>query len=203
MPKRMSRTEWQRFLGGRRVAVLATIGDNGEPVLTPIWYLYRAGLVYMRTGARSVKAANIRRDPRVTLCIQDEQAPYRSVTVYGHASMIEEAEHGLGEAIARRYLGAIAGAAYVRTAREAVEQSAEITLVVHPEQAIIEPVAQQLLRAGQVAGAHSLEGRGDLSLLTGGQEAVQLHRFSPFNRLSQVPVDRAVREAAFCGDLLD
>ena len=35
MPKRMSRTEWQRFLGGRRVAVLATIGDNGEPVLTP------------------------------------------------------------------------------------------------------------------------------------------------------------------------
>lgn len=150
MPKRMSRTEWQRFLGGRRVAVLATIGDKGEPVLTPIWYLYRDGLVYMRTGARSVKAANVRRDPRVTLCIQDEQAPYRSVTVHGRASMIEEAEHGLGEAIARRYLGAIAGAAYVRTAREAVEQSAEITLVVHPERVATQDFSTETPMVGRL-----------------------------------------------------
>ncbi len=132
MPRRMVRSEWERFLAGRRVAVLATVGPQGQAVLTPIWYLYRDGLLYMRTGRDSVKAANVRRDQRVTVCVQDEQPPYRSVTVYGRASIGPEDE-ALGPEIARRYLGALAGAAYLRTAREAVEESAEVTLVVRPE----------------------------------------------------------------------
>src|SRR3972149_298749 len=106
MPKRMSRAEWERFLAGRHVAVLATLGPDGQPVLTPIWYLHRDGLLYMRTGQESAKAANVNRDPRVTVCIQDERPPNRSVTIRGHAS-IGTAEEGLDAAIARRYLGAV------------------------------------------------------------------------------------------------
>ncbi|HEU4758706.1 MAG TPA: pyridoxamine 5'-phosphate oxidase family protein, partial [Dehalococcoidia bacterium] len=78
-------------------------------MLTPIWYLYRDGLLYMRSGEASLKAMNVRRDPRVTVCVQDERPPYRSVTVYGRASL-EREEERLGAAIARRYLGAVAGA---------------------------------------------------------------------------------------------
>ncbi|MEE8384656.1 MAG: TIGR03618 family F420-dependent PPOX class oxidoreductase, partial [Dehalococcoidia bacterium] len=93
MPGRMSRAEWERFLAERRVAVLATLGPDGEPVLTPIWYLYRDGLLYMRTGRESVKARNVGRDPRVTVCVQDERPPYRSVSVHGRASVeVEEGE---------------------------------------------------------------------------------------------------------------
>ena len=135
MPKRMSRAEWERFLSHRRVAVLATLGPGGEPVLTPIWYLYRDGLLYMRTGRESVKARNVGQDSRVTVCVQDERPPYRSVTLHGRAS-IEEAEEGLDAVIARRYLGAVAGSAYLRMAREAVEQSAEVTLVMWPERVL-------------------------------------------------------------------
>ena len=132
MPKRMSRAEWERFLAGRHVAVLATLGPDGQPALTPIWYLYRDGLLYMRTGVESIKAGNVRRDQRVTICIQDERPPYKSVTLYGRAS-IEAEEKGLDSAIARRYLGAVGGAFYLRTAPVAVEQSEEITLVMRPE----------------------------------------------------------------------
>jgi len=135
MPERMSRAKWERFLAERRVAVLATLGPDGEPVLTPIWYLYRDGLLYMRTGRESVKARNVSRDPRVTVCVQDERPPYRSVSVHGRAS-IEATEDGLSAAISRRYLGAVAGAAYLRMAREAVEQSAEVTLVMRPERVL-------------------------------------------------------------------
>ena len=135
MPERMSRAKWERFLADRRVAVLATLGPDGEPVLTPIWYLYRDGLLYMRTGRESVKARNVSRDPRVTVCVQDERPPYRSVSLYGRAS-IEAEEEGLSAAISRRYLGAVAGAAYLRMAREAVEQSAEVTLVMRPERVL-------------------------------------------------------------------
>jgi PPOX class probable F420-dependent enzyme len=131
----MSRAEWERFLAQRRIAVLATLGSDGEPVLTPIWYLYRDGLLYMRTGRESIKARNVSRNPRVTVCVQDERPPYRSVTVYGRAS-IEEAEEELDAVIARRYLGAVAGAAYLRTGREAMEQSAEVTVVMRPDRVL-------------------------------------------------------------------
>jgi nitroimidazol reductase NimA-like FMN-containing flavoprotein (pyridoxamine 5'-phosphate oxidase superfamily) len=69
MPRRFSKAEVDRFLGGRRVAVLGTNGADGSPVLTPIWYLYTDGHLLMRTDKQSVKAKNIARDPRVTVCV--------------------------------------------------------------------------------------------------------------------------------------
>jgi PPOX class probable F420-dependent enzyme len=109
MPARFSKSQWERFLRGRRVAVLATIGEDGRPVLTPIWYLYEGGKLLMRTGTDSRKASNIRRDPRVSVCVQDEQPPYASVTIYGTAT-IDGERAGLGARMARHYLGAVGGA---------------------------------------------------------------------------------------------
>lgn len=149
MPKRMSRAEKERFLAGRHVAVLATLGPDGQPVLTPIWYLYQDGLLYMRTGVESIKAGNVRRDQRVTVCVQDERPPYRSVTIHGRASIGPE-EEGLDAAIARRYLGAVGGAFYLRTASGAVEQSAEVTLVVRPERVVTQDFSPETPLVGRL-----------------------------------------------------
>jgi PPOX class probable F420-dependent enzyme len=145
----MSRAEWERFLAGRHVAVLATLGPDGQPALTPIWYLYRDGRLFMRTGAESIKARNVGRDQRVTICIQDERPPYKSVTIHGRAS-IEPEEEGLDAAIARRYLGAVGGAFYLRTAREAVEQSGEVTLAVRPERVVTQDFSQETPLVGRL-----------------------------------------------------
>ena len=135
MPGRWKRDRWERFLRGRRVAVLGTIAEDGTPVLTPIWYLYRDGRLLMRTGKDSVKARNIQRDPRVTVCVQDERPPYASITVYGRAA-IEPEHEGLAAEIARRYLGGVAGAAYLRVAAENIQESGEVTLAVTPERVL-------------------------------------------------------------------
>ncbi len=132
MPARFTQSQREKFLNGRHVCVLGTIGPDGEPVLTPIWYLYRDRKIVMRTGSNAIKTLNISRDPRVTVCVQDENPPYKSVTAYGRAS-IEPAIAGLGQAISRHYLGAVGGAAYMRIARDAVEQTEEVTIVVTPE----------------------------------------------------------------------
>ena len=132
MPTRFTQSQREKFLHGRPVCVLGTIGPDGQPVLTPIWYLYRDGKIVMRTGAKAIKTLNIARDPRVTVCCQDETPPYKSVTAYGTA-IIEPQTADLAKTISRRYLGAIGGAAYMRIARDAVEQSEEITIVVTPE----------------------------------------------------------------------
>jgi PPOX class probable F420-dependent enzyme len=149
MPKRLSRAEWERFLAGRHVAVLATLGPEGEPVLTPIWYLYRDGALRMRTGGESVKVRNVRRDPRVTVCVQDDQPPYKSVTVYGSAT-VETEDDELTAAIPRHYLGMVGGAAYLRMARQAVEQSAEVALVVRPERVLTQDFSAETPLVGRL-----------------------------------------------------
>ena len=145
----MSRAEWERFLAGRHVAVLATLGPEGRPVLTPIWYLYQDRALYMRTGVESIKARNARRNQRVAVCVQDERPPYKSVTIHGLAS-IEPEKEGLDATIARRYLGAVVGAFYLRTASGAVEQSAEVTLVVRPERVVTQDFSPETPLVGRL-----------------------------------------------------
>ena len=106
MPKRLSRQEIERFLCGRHVAVLGTLGEDGAPVLTPIWYLFDGGQILMRTDAAGAKTRNIERDPRVSVCVQDERAPYKSVTAYGTAT-VEPAREDLATRMPRHYLGFI------------------------------------------------------------------------------------------------
>jgi PPOX class probable F420-dependent enzyme len=150
MPKRLSKPQWERFIRGRRVGVLATIGEGGVPVLTPIWYVYEDGRVLMRTAENAAKTQNIRRDPRVSFCVQDERPPYASVTLYGRAA-IEEERPGLAPKIARRYLGMVGGAAYLRVAAEQVQQGArEITLVMTPERALTQDFSLETPLAGRL-----------------------------------------------------
>jgi PPOX class probable F420-dependent enzyme len=132
MPKRLSRRKIAEFLGGRHVAVLGTIGDDGAPVLTPIWYLFDGGTILMRTDAAGAKARNIERDPRVSVCVQDERAPYKSVTAYGTAT-VEPARKDLAERMPRHYLGFIGNIGYQRAGAQAVQRGREeVTLVVSP-----------------------------------------------------------------------
>ena len=132
MSARMSQAKRERFLAGRHVAVLVTIGEDGGPVPTPIWYLYRDGLFYFRTAADAHKATNIRRDARVSVCVQDERPPYKAVIVRGTAEIGDGVEWLTNE-MPRHYLGFLGAFGYRRTARRAIEQGPDVTLVVRPE----------------------------------------------------------------------
>ncbi|MCH8814055.1 MAG: PPOX class F420-dependent oxidoreductase [Chloroflexi bacterium] len=149
MPRKLSKSEREAFLRGRHVCVLSTIGPDGKPVLTPIWYLYRNGQILMRTGSQAIKTLNISRDPRITICVQDERPPYKSVTISGTAS-IESQQPGLGPLIARHYLGALGGAVYMRIARSAIEESEEVTLVVTPERFVTQDFSPEMPLIGRV-----------------------------------------------------
>jgi len=131
MPARLSKAERQKFLNGRHVAVLVTNGTDGTPLPSPIWYAYRDGKFYFRTAADAVKLDNVRRDPRVSICIQDERAPYKAVIAYGTGE-ITEATDWLARALPRRYLGIVGAMGYEAAAREQIERSGEVTLVVTP-----------------------------------------------------------------------
>jgi PPOX class probable F420-dependent enzyme len=132
MAARLSSRERERFLRGRHMAVLVTLNADGNPTPTPVWYLYRDGVFRFRTAGNAVKTKNIWRDPRVSICVQDERPPYKAVIVWGRVE-ITEAEDWLSREIPRRYLGAIGAIAYRRAARSRIERGPNIALNVRPE----------------------------------------------------------------------
>jgi PPOX class probable F420-dependent enzyme len=75
------------FLQERRFGVVATINGSGMPQLTAIWYELQGEEVMMNTAAGRLKERNLRRDPRLTLCVEDDQ---RYVTLYGRATLIDD-----------------------------------------------------------------------------------------------------------------
>jgi PPOX class probable F420-dependent enzyme len=114
MSTSMNREEREEFLAGVHVGVLSVAsGHGGGPLTVPVWYAYRpGGTVDVITGPATRKAGAIRAAGRFSLCAQDEQPPYKYVTVEGPFS-IEEVSHDERLGMARRYLGVEGGDWYV------------------------------------------------------------------------------------------
>lgn len=68
------------FLDEPRFGVLATIGEDGLPHQTVVWYEVRDGYILMNTARGRLKDRHLRRDPRASLCVEDG---YRYVTIAG------------------------------------------------------------------------------------------------------------------------
>jgi general stress protein 26 len=81
----MSATEREAFLAGLHVGVLSVADEAGRaPLAIPVWYLYEpGGDIAFITGRDSPKMDLVRKASRVSLVAQDEELPYRYVSVEG------------------------------------------------------------------------------------------------------------------------
>lgn len=75
------------FLQESRFAVLGTAFADGRPQLTVMWYRLDDDTLMMNTAAGRVKDSNLRRDPRVAVCVEDG---YNYVTLYGSVELDED-----------------------------------------------------------------------------------------------------------------
>jgi PPOX class probable F420-dependent enzyme len=109
----MSVEEREQFLAGLHVAVLSVAARGRGPLAVPVWYDYQpGGQVSVITGRSSRKGHAIAAAGRMSLCAQDENPPYRYVSVEGPV-VIEELDLDERLAMARRYLGTDGGDRYV------------------------------------------------------------------------------------------
>lgn len=106
----MTEQDLAAFWREPHLAKLATINRDGTPHIMPLWYLYDGREIVMITGPGARKVRNIRRDPRVTVCIDRPTPPYAGVVVQGIARLEEVAYQELAAPLAVRYLGQDAGA---------------------------------------------------------------------------------------------
>lgn len=52
-----------------------SVRPDGRPHLAPVWFVWHGGKIYIGTDPKSIKSANIRRNPRVTLALEDGTHP--------------------------------------------------------------------------------------------------------------------------------
>ena len=128
----MSVAEREQFLAGLHVGVLSVAesrqGEERAPLAAPVWYDYQpGGLVSVITARGSRKGVALAAAGRMSLCAQDENPPYRYVTVEGPVE-IEELDLDERLAMARRYLGAEGGDQYVASNPDAVGENVMIRM---------------------------------------------------------------------------
>jgi len=107
MPE-MTKEEYKEFLlQGTKTGKLATVREDGRPHVVPIWYDLDGDNVVFTTGEMTVKAKNMKRDPRVSLSVDDQTPPYSFVTIEGTVSFSNDPEELLHWAtrIGGRYMG--------------------------------------------------------------------------------------------------
>ena len=71
----MSPDELDRFLWGKNVACLGTVRADGSAHVTPMWYIWDEGKIKIILGTTRLHTKNIRRDPRATVCIDEDPRP--------------------------------------------------------------------------------------------------------------------------------
>ncbi|MCE7009108.1 PPOX class F420-dependent oxidoreductase [Kibdelosporangium philippinense] len=115
----MSREEWWEFASyGTRTGKLATVRVNGTAHVAPIWFLLNEQDGYdeiiFNTGSSSLKGKALQRDPRFSLCVDDDTPPFSYVVIQAEATIVRDLDESLEWAIkiAARYMGADKADAY-------------------------------------------------------------------------------------------
>jgi len=87
-------------------ASLATIGRNGFPQVTELWFLHDEGELKLSLNSTRLKTRNLRRDPKVSLMLLDLEVPYRYLEVRGNARVEPDDDYEFAGKLGAKYGGA-------------------------------------------------------------------------------------------------
>jgi PPOX class probable F420-dependent enzyme len=87
---------WEKFVTADppRTAKLAVVRADGSPQVAPVWVdleqTPNGPEIVFTTGAATVKGRAIAREPRVSLCWDDETPPFSFLTINGVARVVDD-----------------------------------------------------------------------------------------------------------------
>ena len=101
--------EVQEYLGNARTATMATVGADGTPHLVAMWFAVIDGEIWFETKAKAQKTMNLRRNPRLTVLVEDGWAydALRGVAIEGVGEIVEDPDKiwAVGVNVWERYNG--------------------------------------------------------------------------------------------------
>jgi general stress protein 26 len=108
----INETELNQFLQSKLNLQVATIDEEGYPMIQPTWFLYdkKSGKIFICTPKTARKVKNIRRNPnKIYFSIDDENYPFKGVKGRAVAKISEDIEKTLSiiKKINVKYLGTL------------------------------------------------------------------------------------------------
>ncbi len=105
----LTQDEVDELLAGLRTMTVASLGPDGQPHLVAMWFAVLDGDICFETKAKSQKAVNLRRDPRIS-CLAEDGDVYenlRGVAIEGRAEVSDDPGllWRIGVGIWERYYG--------------------------------------------------------------------------------------------------
>jgi PPOX class probable F420-dependent enzyme len=99
--------EVKSLLSRPNFAHLSTLMPDGSPSVTPVWIGVEGDHILIGTGEDSLKARNLRRDPRLGLSVIDFHNPYEEVQIRGRVvEFRDDSSFAVMDPISHKYIGA-------------------------------------------------------------------------------------------------
>jgi PPOX class probable F420-dependent enzyme len=89
-----------------KVASLTTIGSDGGPQSSLVWFLYDDGAVHISLSDARVKTKNLLQRPQVSLMIGDPENPMRYLDIRGSAVVEPDPDYVFADQVGAKYGGA-------------------------------------------------------------------------------------------------
>jgi len=96
----------RRLIDGKNLASVATLMPDGSPQVAPVWVEREGDKIVINATTKRQRYRNLRRDPRVSLCVFDLDKIYTNVMIRGKATEItrEGAEEDI-DRLSMKYTG--------------------------------------------------------------------------------------------------
>lgn len=95
--------ESQRDLLDGQFATLATIGPDGRPQLSEVWFLAEDGTVSVSLNTARQKTKNLVANPAAALFLLDVANPYRYVEIRGDAEIVADDDYAFADRVGAKY----------------------------------------------------------------------------------------------------
>jgi len=135
---RMTDSEMRDFIASRKSMQVATLGRDGAPHLTTLWFALVDDRLVFETFSKSQKVRNLERDARIAVLFEDgiEYSELRGVAINGRAELVTDPErvHVLARAFMRRNQPALSVALVDLLSKMLARKRTAV--VVHPEKIV-------------------------------------------------------------------
>ena len=128
----MTSEEMNTLLSKANNAIVGANRAEGGPQLTTVWYVWDGNAFYFTTTKDRAKYANIKRDPSISLIVDDFES-HRYVTAYGRAEIIEQNVGELARPILAKY---VPTEQLERRVKAVSDDPSRVLVVLHPEKII-------------------------------------------------------------------
>jgi len=92
-----------RDLLDAQVGTFGTIGDDGLPQLSEVWFLYEDGDLRISLNTSRAKTKNLDARPECSLLILDLENPYRYLEVRGRARVEPDDDYAFADRVGVKY----------------------------------------------------------------------------------------------------